>query len=305
MKHWIERSGLLVVLVLAAGVAQAQATRTWVSGVGDDANPCSRTAPCKTFAGAISKTAAGGEIDALDPAGFGQVTVTKAITIDGGAGQVAGIVTAGGNGITINAGVNDIVTLRNLRLFNVGSSSGNGIVLLNARSLHIENCTIASFAGNGINIVPNAAAQVFIDDSVSRGNTGDGLHVVAAGSNAVRVSVANSHFSDNANGIFSGDFSKMTVRNSDTNGNTGSGLVALGLAGATTVNLVNSTTANNIGYGVIAGGSGALPSQIRMSNVSTATNGVGLATGVNGSILSFGNNYNPGSGAPTGTIAPQ
>src|SRR6059036_2934404 len=78
-----------------SSVAQAQATRTWVSGVGDDANPCSRTAPCKTFAGAISKTAAGGEIDALDPGGYGTVTITKAITIDGGGGQVAGILAPG------------------------------------------------------------------------------------------------------------------------------------------------------------------------------------------------------------------
>src|SRR5216684_8686022 len=73
-----------VILVLGVSVvANAQATRTWVSGVGDDANPCSRTAPCKTFAGAISKTAKGGEIDALDPGGFGAVTITKSITIDG------------------------------------------------------------------------------------------------------------------------------------------------------------------------------------------------------------------------------
>ena len=79
-----------------ASMAQAQATRTWVSGVGDDANPCSRTAPCKTFAGAISKTAAGGEIDALDPGGFGAVTITKSITID--ACCMAGILAAGTNG---------------------------------------------------------------------------------------------------------------------------------------------------------------------------------------------------------------
>ena len=68
-------------LPVAGSLAHAQATRTWVSGVGDDANPCSRTAPCKTFAGAISKTAAGGEINVLDPGGFGAVTITKSITI--------------------------------------------------------------------------------------------------------------------------------------------------------------------------------------------------------------------------------
>src|SRR5712664_3525740 len=88
-----------------ASLAQAQATRTWVSGVGDDVNPCSRTAPCKTFAGAISKTAAGGEIDALDPGGFGTVTITKSITLDG-TGTFASILAAGSNGININIAAN-------------------------------------------------------------------------------------------------------------------------------------------------------------------------------------------------------
>src|SRR5580700_7414410 len=100
--------------VLCAAPAHAQATRTWVSGVGDDANPCSRTAPCKTFAGAISKTATGGEIDALDPGGFGAVTITKAITIDGGGGQVGSVLVAGTNGIVVAAPSTDVVNLRNL-----------------------------------------------------------------------------------------------------------------------------------------------------------------------------------------------
>src|SRR6202048_4203206 len=90
-----------VVLMLGTSLAHAQATRTWVSGLGDDANPCSRTAPCKTFAGAISKTAPSGEIDALDPGGYGSVTITKAITIDGGGGQVASVLAGtGAPGIT-------------------------------------------------------------------------------------------------------------------------------------------------------------------------------------------------------------
>src|SRR5262249_5135053 len=101
-------SGVLVALALSllwAAPASAQATRTWISGVGSDANPCSRTAPCKTWAGAISKTAAGGEIDALDPGGFGAVTITKAITLDGGGGQVASTLAASTNGIVVQAGV--------------------------------------------------------------------------------------------------------------------------------------------------------------------------------------------------------
>src|SRR5438309_8358314 len=92
----------LLVICLWSSAAHAQANRTWVSGVGDDVNPCSRTAPCKTFAGAISKTAAGGEIDVLDPGGFGPVIISKSITIDG-TGVLAGILAPGGNGITINS----------------------------------------------------------------------------------------------------------------------------------------------------------------------------------------------------------
>src|SRR5579859_8101230 len=102
---------VLTFVLLWAGLAGAQASRTWVSGVGDDANPCSRTAPCKTFAGAISKTAAVGEIDALDPGGYGALTITKAITLDGGGGQVASILVSGTNGIVVAAQPNDVVTL--------------------------------------------------------------------------------------------------------------------------------------------------------------------------------------------------
>src|SRR5436853_322128 len=91
--------------------ALAQASRTWVSGVGDDANPCSRTAPCKTFQGAISKTAAGGEIDALDPGGFGGVTITKGMTIDA-RGTFGSVLASGISGIVVNAGANDVVILR-------------------------------------------------------------------------------------------------------------------------------------------------------------------------------------------------
>src|SRR5216117_2140525 len=114
---WGVAIGVLAGIVGAASPAAAQATRTWVSGVGDDANPCSRTAPCKTFAGAISKTATDGEIDALDPGGFGTVTITKAITIDGnGWGS---ILAAGTNGVNVNvstAGVTNWVQLRNISI---------------------------------------------------------------------------------------------------------------------------------------------------------------------------------------------
>src|SRR5579864_8495798 len=116
---------LLLAPIVTTSPAHAQATRTWVSGVGDDANPCSRTAPCKTWAGAISKTAPGGEIDALDPGGFGALTITKSITLDGGGGQVASVLVAGTNGIVVAGGATDVVILRNLRFDGLLGNGGN------------------------------------------------------------------------------------------------------------------------------------------------------------------------------------
>src|SRR5579863_5500966 len=128
------------VMMLFFTVSLAQATRTWVSGVGDDANPCSRTAPCKTFAGAISKTAPGGEIDALDPGGFGALTITKSITLDGGGGQVASILVAGTNGIVVAAASNDVVIIRNMRfdgLLGAGNANSglSGIRFISGKTL--------------------------------------------------------------------------------------------------------------------------------------------------------------------------
>jgi hypothetical protein len=125
---------------LLALPAQAQATRTWVSGVGDDANPCSRTAPCKTFAGAISKTAPGGEINIIDAGGFGAVTITKSITISA-EGFTAGVLVAGSNAIVINAGPNDVVVLRGLDIDGGPPTSPglNGIRFLAGAALHVQN----------------------------------------------------------------------------------------------------------------------------------------------------------------------
>src|SRR6516225_3833779 len=139
--------------ILNASSASAQASRTWVSGVGDDVNPCSRTAPCKTFAGAISKTLAGGEINCLDPGGFGAVTITKSITISCEAGT-AGVLVSGTNGIVVNVLSTDTVYLRGLDF--EGLTTGlSGILVLGAGVVHVQHCLIRNFrsasAGFGIN----------------------------------------------------------------------------------------------------------------------------------------------------------
>jgi Right handed beta helix region len=296
----------LIISVIASGAAHAQATRTWVSGVGDDANPCSRTAPCKTFAGAISKTTAAGEIDVLDPGGFGAVTVTKAITIDGGGGVVASAVVPGTNGIVISAQPGDVVILRNLKFLGLARSSGavglNGILLNGAGAVPIDHCVIENFGLNGIQVASSTGTQVFIDSSVSRGNVGNGLNVMATSTEA-RVSITNSHFTNNSNGIFSGDFSKTTVVQSDASGNALSGFVALGNAGPSTLNLIESTASNNGANGVLAGG-GSNTARVRMTNVSTLGNTTGLSIASNGTIYSYGDNKNSGGG-PAPILVPQ
>jgi hypothetical protein len=179
--------GTSLLPVLCTVPAHAQATRTWVSGVGDDANPCSRTAPCKTFAGAIGQTAAGGEIDALDPGGFGEVTITKSITIDGGGGQVASVAVSGTDGIDVAAGATDIVTIRNVRLqgFLGNGSSPNsagidGIKFTSGATLTIDNCKIDGFATWGI--LANTSANAILNiTNTTITNSGDGIGLSPTG----------------------------------------------------------------------------------------------------------------------------
>ena len=181
---------------LNATPAFAQATRTWVSGVGDDANPCSRTAPCKTFAGAISKTAAGGEINVLDPGGFGAVTITKSITISS-EGFEAGVLVSGTNGIVVNAASTDVVILRGLDFQGLGTGLA-GISFLAGGALHIEKCVIRGFGAGvatGINIIPSGQSNVYISDTIvsenGTGATGGGIIFMASGSGGVNATLVN------------------------------------------------------------------------------------------------------------------
>ncbi|PYT17561.1 MAG: hypothetical protein DMG59_06975 [Acidobacteria bacterium] len=223
---------LLTPLLLGGVMLKAQASRTWVSGVGDDANPCSRTAPCKTFAGAISKTAAGGEIDALDPGGYGALTITKAITIDGGGGQVASVLVAGTNGIVVAAGVNDSVVIRNISINGIaGTGNGgiNGVRFISGKSLRIENCNINGFTQRGIDISPNNASGnppvVSIINTTSNDNGDSGIR--SSVTQRVLVSIVNSRFNSNGNyGVFAGNFSRFSVNGTDASGNGTVGFIA-------------------------------------------------------------------------------
>ena len=164
--------------ILASAPAHAQATRTWVSGVGDDANPCSRTAPCKTFAGSIAKTAAGGEINVLDPGGFGAVTITKSITIRSDHVE-AGVLVSGTNGIVVNVAATDNVSLEGLDIEGLGTGI-NGVHIIGAGNTSIVNCLIHHFTGNGVNLVGTAGARVHVINSTITQNAG-GVNVTGTG----------------------------------------------------------------------------------------------------------------------------
>jgi hypothetical protein len=285
-----------------ASLAHAQATRTFVSGVGDDANPCSRSAPCKTFAGAISRTAAGGFINALDPGGFGAVTITKSITIDG-LGTHAGILASGVPAVIINAaGIK--VTLRNLTL---DSNNGPapalpgtiGIRVVNAAEVHIENCWIGRFSSHAIDFNPSGAgAEGFINDVTAISNGGSAISV---GNNS-RVSVNRLEAYTNDAGVFVRGNSIATVRDSSAVG----GSVGFGAntVASAVLNLENVTTTHN-GNGILAA-SGAT---VRVSNsmiVSNVTNGLNASGGA--VIISLQGNSltgNPSDGLFSSTVIKQ
>jgi hypothetical protein len=284
---------------LAAQSAHAQATRTWVSGLGNDADPCSRTAPCKTFAGAISKTAVGGEINALDPGGFGALTITKSITIDGGGGQVASTLVAGTNGIVVSA-AGATVTLRNLRINGVlGTPSPglNGIQLLAGAALHIENCVVFGFSQNAINInVSSASAtRVFVTDTTVSNSAG-GIAVRTSGSGNVFVSVArstlvqNSSFGMRVDGTGGSGPLLGSITDSLVAGN-GTGLSAIsGATASVGLRLIRSSLENNVGAGAVSNGSAGQPAAIVFSNDQITGNTPGLSSVGGGLLITFQNN---------------
>lgn len=281
-----------------ASMAQAQATRTWVSGVGDDVNPCSRTAPCKTFAGAISKTAVNGEIDALDPAGFGAVTITKSITIDGCC--MVGILAAGTTGVIINVtsgtDVKKTVRLRNLSI-NGAVTGIHGINYIAGLKVYIENCEIFGFASAGTSrgIKANLTSAGYLSVKNSNvANCSSGLDASTTSGVLVTV-VDNSHFEGMTDGLIYGAGTGNNLRDSVVVGNSGVGVKTSGTAGT----IIERTMIDSNGTGLQPGAG----TTTDISNTSIIGNTLGIAT-TGGTVQSHGNNQinlnvTPGA-VPTG-----
>jgi hypothetical protein len=288
----------LLVLALSATTAFAQATRTWVSGVGDDANPCSRTAPCKTFAGAISKTAAGGEIDALDPGGYGAVTISKGMTIDGGA-TLASILSSAVTGINVNT-VSPAplpkVFLRNLSINGAGTTLGTiGIRILKAAEVHIEDCVLENFSQYGISVETDA--EVFVKNTIIH-NAGLGGIRVQPNSPArivlENVKVATSGklaTSGSGYGLLVGKGSKGVVRDSTASSNDGPGFWAADPGSELT--LLHAVSFDNL-VGLRAS-EGALVRTLDLVAVNNASDG--LLAETNAAIVGYTGNVLAGNGA--------
>jgi hypothetical protein len=297
---------LVLTLLGATSLAEAQASRTWVSGVGDDVNPCSRTAPCKTFAGAISKTANGGEINVLDPGAFGAVTITKSISIVND-GLFAGVLAAFVNGVIVNAAATDVVILRGLDINGVGTGV-NGIRFLAGAALYVENCQIYGFTGKGIDAQPSTAAQIFVKDTLIRNNiggAGGGISLTPIGPAFSLVgTIERVRLERNRFGVRAADGARVTVRDSVASANSTHGYVAASAGGLAILNLENSLASDNTINGISSLGAMAT---VRISNMTVTGNDTGLNAG-GGAIVSFGNNRNAGNGAdgaPTSTIGQQ
>ncbi|AFL90240.1 hypothetical protein Terro_4032 [Terriglobus roseus DSM 18391] len=292
---------VVATFAMSSAFASAQASRTWVSGVGDDVNPCSRTAPCKTFAGAISKTAAGGEIDALDPGGFGTVTITKSIVIDGG-GQIGSILGSSTNGVNINAGAGDTVTLRNLTINGAGTGT-NGVNVTSVGSFALENVTITGFA-TGVNIAPAATAKAMLSRATTSGNSTAGLVAGGAGSSGlVKVTATDSVFSGTTagSGVVAGSNSNVTIRNSVSSNNSGSGFAVTATGAAAQLTLVNSTASSNGGPGLSVSGTASASAVARIVGSTILFNTGGISIGTGGFVGSYGDNELTG-GIAGGTL---
>jgi hypothetical protein len=267
-------AGLLCSLALGVGTANAQATRTWVSGVGDDANPCSRTAPCKTFAGAISKTAPSGEIDCLDPGGFGALTITKAITIDCTApGGVGGVLVSGTNGMIVSAGTTDKIALIGLDFNGIGTGL-SGVQINSAAHVTITDSIIYGFTVNGILVQPSTANGVVVDVVRTKiyDNAGNGIFYKPTNGASVRGVVTGSFVSNNGT---AGAGDGVSIND---NANTTTGSVKIAISNTQSVN-----NANGNGFAAFSSTGGVAEMVIDGGVASDNTTDIGV-TGANATV---------------------
>lgn len=302
----------LFLCAVASGSASAQATRTWVSGVGDDANPCSRTAPCKTLHEAHSQTAPGGVISVLDGGGYGAVTITKSISIENNGAEAAILASGGISGVIVN-GADVIVHLRGL-VIDGGRTGAHGVRFVQGAALHIENSIIrgmvSSGAGNGVLFAPSGPAELDIVDTVIADNgsgvEGAGVLIKPSAGGSAKASLTRVDVLNNVSGVRADGTNgpiTLVARELNASGNAYSGLVGVSPAGGSAVNIMaNASLLSNNGTGVHANGSAVT---IRVGRSTITGNGTNVSNLASGVLLSYGNNQLDGTasdGAFSGSV---
>jgi hypothetical protein len=291
-------SFLFVALLASASMAQAQ--RTFVSGLGSDANPCTRTAPCRTFAQAVAGTSRGGEVVVLDSAGYGPVTITQSVSIIAPPGVYAGISALSGSGIIINAS-GDTVILRGLTLSS--QNGNNGILFHGGGTLHVENCIADGFF---LGLSFSGPGNLEVKDSIMRGGV-VGIVVSALGSPLTAfATIDNVRLEENASfGLQVAERAKVTIRNSVAFGSGNIGLEAKTSAAnsPSELNVENCVVSNNFTGIASVSFSTGVGTIVRVSNTTVTHNGAGLLVDANCFLLSRGNNTVEGNQSDTlGTI---
>jgi Right handed beta helix region len=302
IKFMMNTTLVLGILLLGCSLAQAGADRTWVSASGNDANPCSRTSPCQTFAAAYANTNVGGQINVIDAGGYGTLVITHSITIDGSESMASVLATKDTVGFIINTGASDVVVLRGL---NIQGGGQNGIRFIGAGKLYVEDCRIFGFQQKGIDFMPNGDGELFVKDSIIRNNAAAGILVAPTASGSARATIDHTRLDGNQNGLSVLDESLVTIRNSITSNSNANGVVALGsAAGGPQVSVENCLIFNNVSIGVKSTGSKAI---VLLSGSTVTGNDTGLSAAGGGDIHSFGNNNVEGNvsgnGVPSNTIS--
>ena len=311
------RTAMLTLTVLATAIAcwlpavpaRAQPIRVFVSNTGLDSNPCTFAQPCKSAQHAHDTVAAGGELRMLDPASYGLMTITKAISILGdGHGGIAA--SGGSTAITINAGANDKINIRGFLLEGFGTGN-NGVTFNSGASLNIQECMIRNFAGGGINFTPNASSKLSVSHTLVSDIGGNfGISIVPTGSGTV-FGILNHVEINNITGgqglLVNGQGSSGVVKISITDSviaNNGTNALTSQSQGAapTAVVIRNSTIANNSSAGLVASGGSA---SILVTRTTITGNGTGFNPISSGALSSYGDNNldgNTTAGSPTSTL---
>jgi hypothetical protein len=281
------QGAFIALLAFTLGSTAAQAAppdRTWVSGTGDNANPCSRAQPCLTFNAALGAAATGGEINCVNSGNFSVLTInSKSIVVDG-EGAHAGISEPGAIAIYIN-GAGAVVTLRNLALNGLGNSPA-GISIVNASEVNIENCFITGFY-LGVDIQPSAACSVTIKNTIIRRCPGGAVYAHPNPSTGAAVNISKSSLNDSIFGFRAEANVKAVLDDCVLAGNTNNAVVVQPVSVASKATLSRCTINDSGGYGVLANGSLAT---VFLSNNVIFNNGVGVGVLSGGGITSLGNN---------------